>query len=69
MTSALDLPVARFLQTLEIVAKEGRHLTYSWARIFNQNIDVDWVDNLDNMLIMPSSWRLSCPDLGACKIQ
>ena len=47
MTSTLDLPVARFLQTLEIVAKEGGHLTYSWARIFNQNIDVDWVDNLD----------------------
>ena len=29
MTSTLDLPVARFLQTLEIVAKEGGHLTYS----------------------------------------
>ena len=47
MTSSLNLPVARFLQTLEIVAKEGRHLTYSWSRLFNQNIDVDWVDNLE----------------------
>jgi hypothetical protein len=47
MTSILNLPVARFLQTLEIVAKEGRHLTYSWNRLFNQIIDVDWVDNLD----------------------
>jgi len=32
---------------LEIVSKEGRHLTYSWNRLFNQNIDVDWVDNLE----------------------
>lgn len=47
MTSSLNLPVARFLQTLEIVAKEGRHLTYSRNRLFNQNIDVDWVDNLE----------------------
>ncbi len=47
MTSTLNLPVARFLQTLEIVAKEGRHLTYSWIRLFNQIIDVDWVDNLE----------------------
>lgn len=48
MTATLNLPVARFLQTLEIVAKEGRHLTYSWNRLFNQIIDVDWVDNLEN---------------------
>ena len=47
MTSILNLPVARFLQTLEIVAKEGRHLTYSWNRLFNQIIDVDWVNNLE----------------------
>ena len=32
---------------MEIVSKEGRHLTYSWNRLFNQNIDVDWVDNLE----------------------
>jgi hypothetical protein len=47
MTPSLNLPVARFLQTLEIVAKEGRHLTYSCNRLFNQNIDVDWVNNLE----------------------
>ena len=63
MTSTLDLPVARFLQTLEIVAKEGGHLTYSWARIFNQNIDVDWVDNLDkntSLTVRPFSLPVSC---------
>ena len=47
MTSILNLPLARFLQTLEIVAIEGRHLTYSWNRLFNQIIDVDWVNNLE----------------------
>ena len=47
MTSNLNLPVARFLHTLEIVAKEGRHLTYSWNGLFNQIINVDWVDNLE----------------------
>jgi hypothetical protein len=47
MSSTLDLPVARFLHTLEIVAKEGRHLSYSWSRLFNQVIDVEWVDSLE----------------------
>ena len=47
MTSSLNLPVTRFLQTLEIVAKEGQHLTYSWYRLFDQNIDVNWVENLE----------------------
>ena len=47
MSSTLDLPVARFLHTLEIIAKEGRHLSYSWNRLFNQVIDVEWIDNLE----------------------
>ncbi len=47
MTSPLDLPVARFLDTLEIVAKEGRHLIYSWSGLFSQVIDVEWVNNLE----------------------
>lgn len=47
MTSTLNLPVARFLHTLEIVAKEGRHLTYSWNGLFSQIIDVEWIDNLE----------------------
>ncbi len=46
--STFNLPIARFVQTLEIVEKEGRHLIYSWSRLFNQTIDVDWVNNLDN---------------------
>lgn len=41
------MPVARFLQTLTIVAKEGKHLTYSWNGLFNQTIDVGWVDSLE----------------------
>jgi hypothetical protein len=47
MNPALGLPVARFLHTLEIVAKEGKHLSYSWNRLFNQTIDVEWVDSLE----------------------
>lgn len=47
MSSALGLPVARFLHTLEIVAKEGRHLSYSWNNLSNQTIDVEWVIGLE----------------------
>ena len=47
MSSALGLPVARFLQTLEIVAKEGKHLSYSWSSLFSQTIDVEWIVNLE----------------------
>lgn len=47
MSPSLDLPVARFLLTLAIVAKEGKHLTYSWNGLFNQTIDVEWVDSLE----------------------
>ena len=35
MSSTLDFPVARFLHTLEIVAKEGKHLSYSWNNLFS----------------------------------
>ena len=47
MKSTLGLPVARFLHTLEIVAKEGKHLSYSWTSLFNQTIDVGWVVGLE----------------------
>jgi len=47
MSPTLGLPVARFLHTLEIVAKEGKHLSYSWNGLFNQAIDVEWVDSLE----------------------
>jgi hypothetical protein len=47
MTPILGLPAARFLHTLEIVAKEGKHLSYSWNRLFTQAIDVEWVASLE----------------------
>jgi hypothetical protein len=47
MSPTLGLPVARFLHTLEIVAKEGKHLSYSWNSLFSQAIDVEWVDSLE----------------------
>ena len=47
MRPTLELPVARFLDTLEIVAKEGKHLSYSWNSLFNQSIDMEWVVGLE----------------------
>ena len=37
----------RFLATLEIVRREGDHLRFSWHRLFDQEIDTDWVEELD----------------------
>lgn len=42
------LPVHRFLQTLEIVQREGRHLAFSWGRLFGRPIDAAWVRALDD---------------------
>jgi len=47
MRPTTGLPVERFLQTLEIVAREGKHLTYSWNSLFSQMIDAEWVHNLE----------------------
>jgi hypothetical protein len=48
MNSTLGLPVARFLHTLEIVATEGKHLSYSWSGLFNQEaIAVERVNSLE----------------------
>jgi len=47
MKLTTGLPVERFLQTLEIVAREGNQLSYSWNSLFNQAIDVEWVDGLE----------------------
>lgn len=47
MSPTLGLPTKRFLQTLEIVAKEGKHLSYSWGRLFGRPIDVEWVIGLE----------------------
>lgn len=38
MSSLLNLPAVRFLDTLAIVAKEGKHLAYSWNGLFIQGI-------------------------------
>jgi hypothetical protein len=38
MSSVLNLPTVRFLDTLTIVAKEGKHLSYSWNGLFTQGI-------------------------------
>jgi len=42
------LPTARFLQTLDIVSREGNHLAYSWGRLYSQPIDAAWVRSLEN---------------------
>lgn len=47
MNSAAGLPTERFLQTLEIVAREGTQLSYSWSRLFSQPVDVEWVRHLN----------------------
>ena len=48
MNKAKLLPVDRFLQTLEIVYREGLHLSFSWGRVYSQPIDTSWVKDLDN---------------------
>ena len=48
MNLTSGLPVERFLQTLEIVAREGKHLSYSWNSLFSQTIDAEWVRNLEH---------------------
>ncbi len=47
MSKVKLLPVDRFLQTLEIVYREGSHLSYSWGRVYSQPIDTSWVKDLD----------------------
>ncbi|MEN8128646.1 MAG: hypothetical protein ABFS45_00340 [Pseudomonadota bacterium] len=42
------LPQDRFLHTLEIVYREGRHLAYSWGRLYSQPIDIVWVSGLED---------------------
>lgn len=47
MKPTAGLPAERFLQTLEIVAREGKHLSYSWNSLFSQTIEAEWVRNLE----------------------
>lgn len=46
MTDGTLTPLDRFLSTLATVAKEAKHLQWSRARLFEQDIDADWVDAL-----------------------
>jgi len=43
------LPIDRFLWSLDIVEREGRHLRYSWHSLFGngRHPGVDWVASLD----------------------
>ena len=38
MSKVKLLLVDRFLQTLEIVYREGLHLSYSWGRVYSRPI-------------------------------
>jgi len=42
------LPVDRFIATLKIVYKEGRHLQYSRDRLYSESIDANWVIALEH---------------------
>lgn len=42
------LPQDRFLNTLAIVYREGRHLAFSWSRLYSQKLDVKWVNSLED---------------------
>lgn len=48
MNPNLDLAAARFLHTMEIVAKEGKHLSFSWHNLYQQPIDIEWVSALEH---------------------
>ena len=41
------LPIDRFLQTMDIVSREGNHLLYSWKRLYAQPINSAWVLELE----------------------
>ena len=46
MTDKSLSPLDRFLYTLEIVHREGQHLAYSWKHLYSQQIDSEWVNEL-----------------------
>jgi hypothetical protein len=41
------LPIRRFLQTMDVVRREGEHLAYSRRRVFGQPVDAQWVRELE----------------------
>jgi len=44
---ATSLPIDRFVYTLDIVAREGKHLAYSWERLYSHQINATWVSRLE----------------------
>ena len=44
------LPIDRYLWTLDIVQREGKHLRYSWKTLFERQppIDADWIGRLED---------------------
>ena len=47
MNENQQMGISRFLQTLNIVHREGVHLSYSWQRLDTDQIDAAWVLRLD----------------------
>ncbi len=47
MTVETLLPLDRFLDTLRIVWREGRHLRYSAGQLAGERIDAEWVAGLE----------------------
>ncbi len=47
MSKETLLPIDRFLFTLNIVAKEGNHLAFSWQRLYSHDITPAWVRELE----------------------
>ena len=47
MTNQEMLPIRRFLQTMDVVRREGEHLDYSRGRVFGQPVDAQWVRKLE----------------------
>jgi hypothetical protein len=44
------LPIRRFLQTMDVVRREGEYLGYSCGRVFGQPVDSQWVRDLETAL-------------------
>ena len=47
MTDPLELARQRFLETFEVVGREGEHLAYSLGRLSSLRIDAEWVRSLE----------------------
>jgi hypothetical protein len=48
VTDPLELARQRFLETFEVVGREGEHLAYSLGRLSSLRIDAEWVRSLEH---------------------